>query len=432
MGKLILRELLIFVLGSLILIGIGLLFANREHKEIKSQSISRRELIMNFWEEADQKLIESYRKHADILSREEIITGSEKFPIDTLIDPFIQAVGDERISREVSRLKLKYWNSLNDNNNSQIGWVYEPNHYIKDSIYPITYDAIIRNIDLMAELSEKLRNNPRSTITDSLDIYLSTLDETSTESGPVELKEPLEILVFVSLSIFLLTTVVTIFSRFLARWLAAAYIQDMIAGQGRAAGLRYKLLPYLLSLPAFAPAALFMRAELGLFAKMLLLVAIMVLAGGLSFELALKYLEQAGREYQKPYVRFLSFYKRDKSRRGAAGLLQLIFVPHRARQLKSSGSMLPFVLTGTDYQLLPHVRRRMCVVVDSYALAGIVLGFAFWDKLNKPDLVQMLSETTRSYGASQSLLWMAEAILLGLFVAKLVFILSEARQLSQE
>ncbi len=431
-NKLILHEILIFILGSVVLIGIGMLFRNREQLGGLAQSGVMHDKIMTFWDEADQALIESYQLNKEILQSGEGLSGGEVFPIDQLALRFIEDIGNEEISRDVSRLKLDYWNSMEADVQQDTD---DPNRtikkYVKASIYPLRYDDIVLNAELMEELTIRLSDSPYSPNMDSLKTYIDGLNQPGTASSPVQFKD-LEILIFISLSIILLTTLVTILSRFIARWLAASYLQDMIRGQGRDTGLRYKLLPYLLSLPAFAPAALFMRVEMGLLPKFLLVLVIMVLAGGLSFELTLKYLELGGREYQKPYVRFLSFYKRDKSRRGPLELLRLIFMPHRSRQLKSSGSVLPFVLTGTDYHLMPHVRRRMCVVVDSYALAGIVLGFTFWDALDKPDLVQMLSETTRSYGASVSLLWMAEAILLGLFVAKIVFILLESRQFTQE
>lgn len=438
LGKQIGREILVFALASLLLMGIAWIFSRKESREDKQIIADQGESIIQIWDELDVGFKSTYTiKSASRQSND----------LDRMVGKLTDALSsDPDLAQKLLRLKLLAWINMVDPS------VVVPNT-VRLGTDPLDAEIIslLRSPELVGLYSQI---KPRELSWASLALYIDNYEylydaiysgtpadsdligardallgemkgvpETASATGP----KPPEILFFIGLAVFFLCTLITLLSRFIARLIAASYLQDVIAGGGTLTWFKLKILPYFFGVPAFVLASLFFGRLPGLDLVSLVVVLFVVLvSGGLSFELVLKYLEQVRQEYARPYARYLSLYKRDRTKLGLGRLIALIFMPKRREHLRQGKGILPFVLTGADYQLSQHIRRRMSVIVDSYTVAGVILSFSLFKP--KPDLVEMLKTTIGSYGVSGEIFWMIEAILLGLLLSKLLFIITESRQ----
>lgn len=438
LSKQISREFLVFVLASLILMGIAWIFSRKESREDQQTIAANIKEVIQIWDELDSSYISSYNMMLG--------TGKDK-NFDLVVGKFHEALeADPVIAKEILRLKLLSWINMVDPEKI----VSKPNSLASDQIdtdimsrlsspklqdlynqskpRELSWGSITKYIQSYEDLFNAVSKNNEidSDLIRVRDELLGLLQGPSGET-PAAAVQPWELLFFIGLTVFFLCTLITLLSRFIARLIAASYLQDVIAGGGTFTWFKLKLLPYFFGVPAFVLASLFFGRLPGSDAASLLVVLLVVLvSGGLSFELVLKYLEQVRQEYARPYARYLALYKRDNKKLGWGRLIGQIFMPKRCEHLRRGTSILPFVLTGADYQLTQHIRRRMAVIVDSYTVAGVILSFSMWG--SKPDLVGMLTGTIGSYGVSGEIFWMIEAILLGLLLSKLLFIISESRQ----
>lgn len=436
-----LREIVIFLLASLILAAVALAFRAREGQEDSAVAGVGITYITAMWDSLDNKFVESF-----ILAT---TTNPNALPIDDHIEQMDNIVADKDVMDALLRLKLLHWSLLTD------PYDHAKPQYVEDGIdlsfleklesqklttnYRTMRPKSFRYPDIKLYFSvQSLYTALSSEITASdtpIQEIISLRDEyirlAAEDAGPVASSDfkPWEIILYIGFAVFFLATLATLCSRFLARLITASHLQDLISGRGQLAGLKLRVLPYVFAIPAFVLALLFRGLASNYVFGLLAVLFVTVVSGGLTFELVLRYLEQGRQEYAKPYARYLALNKRDRSRLGLLALVRSIYLPRRSESLRESKGILPFLVTGADYQLNEHIRRRMSVIVDSYILAGLILSFKLWEA--KPDLVGMLTGTAGSYGASLTTLYLVEAILLGILASKLLFIFAEARQFPQ-
>lgn len=442
MTKLVVREIVVFLLASLILTGIAILFRAKDEEKNAATARNEGNRIASMWDNMDAGLVESVQWYLE--------DGGGTSPLDKIVGQMKDIVGDGQVLDSLLRLKLLQWGTIQDVND-RTGVIQDPTDKdilskINDPTLGQRYSVFLPRFSSfmelqilfsITELSDKLQHKQSplpefdSQIRSIRDEYIAMAAQ-EPESVTHGAFKPWEIIPYIGFAVFFLSTLVTIFSRFLARLITASHLQDLIAGQDGLNGFKLKVLPYLFAVPAFVLASLFAGTAFiqPVVMKLVVVIFVMVVASGLSFELVLKYLEQGRQEYAKPYARYLALSKRGRSKTGLFGLMKAIQIPRRGERLRQSKSILPFLLTGADYQLNDHIRRRMSVIVDSYTLAGLILSFTLWD--TKPDLVNMLTGAAGSYGASVNTVYMIEAILLGILASKLLFIVSEARQFPQK
>lgn len=451
----VLRELAIFALASLLLLGLGQVFNSRHEKEMEDATSATAAKVDSFWVQADAELASSRRKHIELSDQGYNFLDYKNYPLDELANRFRASIQNDDLANAVLRLKLFEWMLICDEDyrasnktvaDATDSLITESLHTIDQQMLNIyrsaipgqmQYTDVLDNIGSIDSVVSKISNlgsgtsslsiNEQSaldTIRHQLVKDLTSASEGSQPAGT----SPWEVVVFVAVSVFIFSAIVTMSSRFLARLVTALYLQDLLLDREQTAVLKLRLLPYLFSIPAFVFATLLYGTPLisAAIAKLVFVLAILVLAGGLSFELALKYLDQGRHEFSKPYARYLALNKPRPRKLGWGELLGAIFMPRRQQALKNSDSILPYIITGADYQLLEHVRRRMTVTVDSYALAGVLLSFKLWPP--RPDLVSVLQEIIGTWGSTGLLLYTVEAVLLGLLLSKLLFIITEFRQ----
>lgn len=460
MSKQITKELVVFLMASLILTSIFFIFRAKEHKDEEIIGNKKMEEVKEMWNDLDEQFLASSEQDGDFL--------------DKHIELMEKKIDDDEVFRALLRIKLFQWimqseqyyykkhngsaDDYDDINgdahleekdggrdeldglilnrlfSEELRSQYRGNHEsIKQWTY--TFESVTRLL-LYKELSQSLKEKwtlpeaQQKEIEALRDHFISKALDGSSSRVPSSF-HAWEIILYLSFAVFFLSTLVTICSWFVARLITASYLQDLISGKPRLANLKLKVLPYIFAIPAFALASLFAYTPIiePQVIKALLVFLVMVVSGGLSFELTLKYMDQGRLEYAKPYARYLALNKRGRSKKSFLGLIKNIHIPRRGKTLRKSPGILPFLITGADYQLNEHIRRRMSVIVDSYTLAGLILSFNIFE--NKPDLVNMLTGAAGSYGASVNTIYMVEAILIGIFASKLLFIVSEAHQFPQ-
>lgn len=248
---------------------------------------------------------------------------------------------------------------------------------------------------------------------------------------------PLRMMVSVAFSVMIFSVIALLISMLLTRRLGIVYMYYLSKPEktGRF-GLRLAAcLPYLFIVPTFVVAAIIeiiLEGQLGApVLTFMLLILVMVISGGISFEILHKYFDEGRKEADKPYIKFLKMLKRDgdyglSKHLSAAGLL------NRRKNVVESRVLSPYILRACDFRLLPFARRRIGSLVDTYAIAGLILSYRFWGDSENSDVISALQETATSYGMNIDYIWLLAAIMIGLFMARVVFLGFESLLLGEK
>ncbi|MCB5252866.1 MAG: hypothetical protein PHV91_01220 [Bacteroidales bacterium] len=236
-----------------------------------------------------------------------------------------------------------------------------------------------------------------------------------------EVSNPTKMMLSVAFSVMMFSVIALLISIILSRRVALVYTY-LQGREDNASSISLKLLtfvPYLFIVPTFIIAAIipgsWFRAPI---LKFILLIFVMVVSGGVSFELLLKYFDESRKEYDKPYIKFLKMLKGQQSNRLSEHLHDAGILIRKDNVVQSQ-SLSPYVLRSCDFRLLPFARRRMGSLVDTYAIAGLVLSYRFWGDSEYSDVSSALQESAISYGMSIEYVWLLVAIIVGLFAARI-------------
>jgi hypothetical protein len=231
----------------------------------------------------------------------------------------------------------------------------------------------------------------------------------------------------VALSVTVFAVLAMLISIILSRRIALIYIY-LQGREGQLSNIYMSLLtwvPYLFIIPTFIVAAMipggWFRAP---FLKFLLLVFVMVISGGISFELLQKYFDESRKEFDKPYIKFLQMLKGNPKYRLCDHLNDAGILISKEKVVRSK-TLSPFVIRSCDFRLLSFARRRMGSLVDTYAIAGLVLSYRFWGDTEFSDVSSALQDSATNYGMSVQFVWLLAAIMVGLFVARIIVLAFE-------